>query len=220
MSAASPSYPDLTAAALSALRGFYKALPMCGASEATLYAVMGRYFSPATVWHWGGGGGADVVGRDNIWRAMLPLIKAYPGATFREVLTASGALAAGAPAGSTTLAPGERGDVAFLLLEAVGAQNGSLYGVIPATGKTTCVPLFEAARMGADGKLAEVWTQLDKFMLIDQIGERAARAAAAGEDEEGGRSGARIRAAPAGRSSVGRITPLLRPSLLQAPLTS
>ena len=115
---------------------------------------------------------------------MLPLLRAYPGAVFREVAAFWD----------------ESTGTATLLMEAVGSQNGGLYGVIPATGKTTCVPLFEAARMGPDGKFAELWTCLggwrrgercprahlrsgrrvrppllparraDKFMLIDQIG--------------------------------------------------
>ena len=117
---------------------------------------------------------------------MLPLLRAYPGAVFREIAAFWD----------------ESTGTAVLLMEAVGSQNGGLYGVIPATGKTTCVPLFEAARVGPDGKFSELWTCLgawreggdaaralrargvrgrdrlsfppraraDKFMLIDQIG--------------------------------------------------
>jgi hypothetical protein len=75
---------------------------------------------------------------------MLPLLRAYPGAVFREI-----AAFWDEPTGT-----------AVLLMEAVGSQNGGLYGVIPATGKTTCVPLFEAGRVGPDGKFSELWTCL------------------------------------------------------------
>ena len=152
---ASPPAGSKCLVAIQAMRAFYKALPMCGASEATLRAVMTRFFTSTTVQHYtGGASGADSVGAPAIWSAMLPLLRAYPGAIFTEKAACWD----------------EATGTAVLLMDCVGPQLGTLYGVIPAWGKTTCVPLWEAARVGPDGKFTEVWTCLDKFMLIDQIG--------------------------------------------------
>lgn len=224
---AEPPKGSSCALALSSMRAFYRALPMCGASEATLRAVMSRYFSETTLQHWSGGAnGGDSVGREAICeeggrarrraqratntrtlarrespppatrppaapppgRAMLPLLRAYPGAVFREI-----AAFWDEPTGT-----------AVLLMEAVGSQNGGLYGVIPATGKTTCVPLFEAGRVGPDGKFSELWT------CLGALRERGGRA-------RGGGARARLRALGGAARERARRAPTSPPPAARGP---
>jgi hypothetical protein len=101
-----------------------------------------------------GGTGEDLRGKDAILSNSLLLLKAFSGLKFTEVLSATN----------------EETGVGFVLYNVVGTQTGSLMGIIPATGKTLNVPLFETARVDAEGRFVELFTSIDKFLILGQIG--------------------------------------------------
>lgn len=101
-----------------------------------------------------GGSGNDLRGKEAILSNSLLLLKAFSGLKFTEVLSAGN----------------EESGVGVVLFQVVGSQTGSLMGIIPATGKTLNVPMYESVKIDAEGRFVEMWTSIDKFMLLDQIG--------------------------------------------------
>lgn len=101
-----------------------------------------------------GGSGNDLRGKEAILANSLLLLKAFSGLKFTEVLSAGN----------------EETGVGVVLFQVVGSQSGSLMGIIPATGKTLNVPMYESVKLDGEGKFVEMWTSIDKFMLLDQIG--------------------------------------------------
>lgn len=101
-----------------------------------------------------GGSGNDLRGKDAILANSLLLLKAFSGLKFSEVVSAGN----------------DETGVGMVLLQVVGSQTGSLMGIIPATGKTLNVPMYESVKLDGEGKFVEMWTSIDKFMLLEQIG--------------------------------------------------
>ncbi len=115
--------------------------------------VIDRFFSDSAVQHYAGSHGSDRRGKLEIYQTLSALLRALSGLRFDVLLSATNADGTG-----------------IVHMRASGVQTGPLLSLIPATGQAVAVPLYEVARLDAHGKFVEMWSSLDKFMMLDQCG--------------------------------------------------
>ena len=158
---------DAGARAVASIRAYYTALEAAQGDEPSLRRVIDAFFADDCVQHYTGPHGGDRRGKAEIYVALSNTLHAYSSLKFAEILSAAGeSVAPGGGGGGG--GPRATGTVLYTVH---AQQTGPLLsGLVPPSGRPVAVPLFEVARVGADGRFLESWSSLDKFMVFAQVG--------------------------------------------------
>ena len=162
------SAADAGPRAVASIRAYYAAVQAAQGDEPSLRRVIDAFFADDCVQHYTGPHGGDRRGKAEIYVALSNALHSFSAIKFAEVLGAAGESASLGGGGGGGGGPRGTGTVLYTVH---AQQTGPLLaGLVPPSGRPVAVPLFEVARVGADGKFVESWSSLDKFMVFAQVG--------------------------------------------------